>query len=260
MSTLRRSPRTSVPTQPAPGTISSISTLFTATLDAETQVLLTPSTASSVPSSPGLSSLLPSTQALNAMSARAAAASKEEEEAYEPSDEQEMQTGGSDEDGSGDDEQHQRSRASSSIGGKAAAAAAAAGGKRKIENLVSSNSDDEQSAEKKAASSSSSSAAAAAASKPPGTPKKLGRWSNKEDLELCSSVLKHVTDHQGMLPGALKSGKNAPISKEWKEIAKGVTKVTGQTPDAAAKACSNRWTKVRGDLKVSTHKQTHARE
>jgi hypothetical protein len=183
------------------------------------------------------------------MSARGA----EDDEEY-VDEHQQQHTG--DSEGDDDEQQHDRARAtSSSAGGK--------GSKRKIENLISSNSDDEQSGEKKpaaAAASSSSSAAAAAASKLPVTPKKLGRWSNKEDLELCSSVLKHVTDHQGMLPGALKSGKNAPISKEWKEIAKAVTKVTGQTPDAAAKACSNRWTKVRGDLKVSTHKQTHARE
>ena len=172
---------------------------------------------------------------------------KEGDEEYD--EQQPMHTADSDEDDSGDDEQHKRERASSSTAGKAAAAAAASGDKRKIQSLISS---DEE--EKAAAAASSSTAAAATASQPPPqTPKKLGKWSLKEDLELCSSVQKYVSEHQGMLPGPVKTTKNAIISPQWKEIAKGVEKVTGQTPDAAAKACSNRWTKVRGDLKVSTH-------
>ena len=169
---------------------------------------------------------------------------KEGDEEYD--EQQPMHTADSDEDDSGDDEQHKRERASSSTAGKAAAAAAASGDKRKIQSLISSD-------EAAAAASSSTAAAATASQPPPQTPKKLGKWSLKEDLELCSSVQKYVSEHQGMLPGPVKTTKNAIISPQWKEIAKGVEKVTGQTPDAAAKACSNRWTKVRGDLKVSTH-------
>jgi hypothetical protein len=169
--------------------------------------------------------------------------SAQKDEAYSPNDEQQPMLESGDEEG--DDEQHQRGRASSSTTGRAAAA------KRKATDLTGSNSDDDK---KPAA------AAAAAASKPPpGTPnKRLTKWSNKEDLELCSSVQTYVTDHQGMLPGPVKTTKGAAVSKEWKEIAKSVSKVMGQTEDAAAKACSSRWTKVRGDLKVRENEQTRA--
>jgi hypothetical protein len=141
--------------------------------------------------------------------------------------------------------QHDRQRATSSIAGKGAAVAAA--NKVEVRRKRKANEEDEKTPAGAAAA-----AASASSSKAPGTPaKRIGKWSDKEDLELCSSVLKWVQGHQGMLPGAVKS-------PQWKEIAKDVSKLVGQTPDAAARACSNRWTRVRGELKVRT--DTHARQ
>jgi hypothetical protein len=180
---------------------------------------------------------------------------REEDETYEEDDEQpQPMSGASDDEQGADDDlgQHDRQRATSSIAGKGAAAAAA--NKVEVRRKRKANEEDEKTPAGAAAA-----AASASSSKAPGTPaKRIGKWSDKEDLELCSSVLKWVQGHQGMLPGAVKSTKGAIISPQWKEIAKDVSKLVGQTPDAAARACSNRWTRVRGELKVRT--DTHARQ
>ena len=172
----------------------------------------------STPSPPGLASLLPSTQTQQKMSKRA-----HEDETYEEQEED----AGEGEHMDGDDEQHdlasQRRRTGTrSSGASAAAAAASTGG------------------------------AAAAAG---GGKKKASAWTAADDVSLCRAVQSFVEKHRGMLPSAPKA--KATKAPGWDEIAKGVPKLGGTPVVEAGKAASNRWGKIRTELKV---RQTNSRQ
>jgi len=90
--------------------------------------------------------------------------------------------------------------------------------------------------------------AAAAASK---EKKKLSNWTHEEDMQLLAALQKHVKDSAGQLPGTLRTKKGSPVSAPWKAIANLCDKVKALDGDAAAKACSARWTTLRAASAVS---------
>jgi hypothetical protein len=99
-------------------------------------------------------------------------------------------------------------------------------------------------------------AAAAAAAAPNSKKRKsvrVGKWSRDDDLELCSAVLAYVKEHQGQLPGAARTGKSSTAPSSWKQIAARVDHAKKlEDKDAAARACSTRWSGIRAGAEVRT--------
>ena len=96
-------------------------------------------------------------------------------------------------------------------------------------------------------------AAAAAASSSSSTAKKakLGKWHNAEDLTLLEAIKQFVIANKGQLPGPVRTVASAVCTKPWITIGRAVSKVNDLSPDAAGKACSARWTALRGSAKVT---------
>ena len=99
-------------------------------------------------------------------------------------------------------------------------------------------------------------AAAAAAGKRK-APLRVGKWSTDDSVKLCSSVLAFVVAHDGMLPGACRTGKNDKPSASWVEIAKAVPHVSAVEANAGARACSSHWASLRAGAGVR-HTRTRA--
>ena len=99
-------------------------------------------------------------------------------------------------------------------------------------------------------------AAAAASSSKKRKAVRVGKWSRDDDAQLCSSVLAYVKAHQGQLPGSTRTGKGSTVPASWKEIASKVDHAKKlEDKDAAARACSSRWSGIRAGAAVSI--QTH---
>jgi hypothetical protein len=106
-----------------------------------------------------------------------------------------------------------------------------------------------------------SAAAAAPAAKPAArklkTSTRLGKWSDEQDLQLCTAVLAYVKAHQGQLPGAARTHKKEAAPASWKEIAAATPHCSSiADKNAAARAASSRWTSLRAGVAVRhTHVQ-----
>jgi hypothetical protein len=95
--------------------------------------------------------------------------------------------------------------------------------------------------------------ATAASSKKRKAAVRVGKWSREDDAQLCSSVLTYVKEHHGQLPGAARTGKSTAAPPSWKQIAARVDHVKKvEDKDACARACSSRWSGIRAGAAVRT--------
>lgn len=91
-----------------------------------------------------------------------------------------------------------------------------------------------------------------------GKPKaKNTKWTHEEDMDLLSKLAEFVKNNQGMLPGGLRTTKDTTVSQNnpWRIIGKNCTKASfvGMDEQLVARACSNRWNTIRGNVQVRRH-------
>jgi hypothetical protein len=86
--------------------------------------------------------------------------------------------------------------------------------------------------------------------KPKEKAKERVQWGKQGPADLATAVLKWVKAHDGRMPPALKTGKDAKVNEAWKTIAAGVPACNGIDVDKAARASSLKWTNIRSHLKV----------
>jgi hypothetical protein len=93
------------------------------------------------------------------------------------------------------------------------------------------------------------------------TSTRLGKWNDEQDLQLCTAVLAYVKAHQGQLPGAARTHKKEAAPASWKEIAAATPHCASiADSNAAARAASSRWTSLRAGVAVRHNKHTQADE
>jgi hypothetical protein len=223
------------------GLVSSADDSFEATLVLDGTYTPTPPSAS--PHS--LVSLIPTTQAIDAMSTTRAQSATQ----LQRKDDSESEHRG-DSDEEADDEQEKRERK------------LAQQKKFAIEQEDLTLDDDDSAHRSRPPPAATAAAAATAGSKrkEPST-KRIGKWSDEQDLSLCSAVLAYVKQHDGQLPGAARTAKKETAPASWKEIAAATPHCSSLADkNAAARAASSRWTSLRAGVAVRHNKHTQADE
>jgi hypothetical protein len=192
---------------------------------------------------PGLASLIPPTQEIDAMSTRR---TQNVTQSLPPPPPKRDEDSGSerrgDSESEADDEQEQRAR------------------QQALQNRVEADDltlDDDAAAHSKGKHTRRTSAATAASPAPSKVQKRAGKWNDERDLQLLEAVLAWVKAHGGQLPGAARTGRGVTAPASWKEIATATPHISSLADkDAAARAASSRWISLRAGVAVRhRHKQ-----